>query len=247
MPNSDRIHHQSSSTLQEVSDQVRPIRVWDISIRLFHWVLAALVAFLWWSGDQGVQMDNHVQAGYAVLGLVLYRVIWGIVGSYHARFSNFIRSPLQAVAALRRMFSVRKNTEKDVIYAGHNPAGGWMVVVLLLTLLLQGVSGLGTTDDIFIDGPLVSYLSDEWISRLSDLHTTLPNLLLALVALHLLAVLLHELLHGERLIKAMLTGVKYLHPKAAQGVPESRMPVMRFLILVLIITGAAYWLIGTFA
>ncbi|OOV85941.1 cytochrome b/b6 domain-containing protein [Oceanospirillum linum] len=220
----------------------RAVKVWDISIRLFHWSLVGLIGFLWWSGTEGVQMDNHVLAGYTVLGLVVYRVIWGFIGSYHARFINFIRSPIKTLKSIPEVLSVRSNSH----HVGHNPVGGWMVVALVLILLAQGISGLGTTDDIFIDGPLVPYISDDMIYWLTDLHLTLPDYLIALVVLHLAAVLFHDTFKREHLIQAMITGVKKVPASLADSVRQSELPAKRFLIVVALLSGMGWWLISNF-
>lgn len=179
------------------------IRVWDPTIRVFHWALVALMAFLWWSGSQGDGIDYHPVAGYTVLGLLLYRILWGFIGSRYARFGAFLRSPLQAVRSLPQVFSRRGGH-----YLSHNPLGGWMVIALLTSLLFQGITGLGTTDDLMIDGPLVAWLDEAWVERLTRWHHLNANLLLSLIALHLLAVLYHDLVRRERLVRAMLTGRK---------------------------------------
>lgn len=219
-------------------DQVKPVKVWDASIRFFHWTLALLIGFLWWSGSEGEMMDEHVLAGYAVLALICYRFIWGFIGSHHARFVHFIRSPLQTLKAVPDLFSVRSDSH----YVGHNPLGGWMVVLLLFTLLLQAVSGLGTTDDISIDGPLLPYLSDSWASRLGELHRMLPDLLIALIILHLAAVLFHDAVKRERLIQGMITGIKQGKAEA----PESDLPIKRFVFVVLLLGSVAWWLLSRF-
>jgi len=231
-----------SSTQEQPQQEHQPVKVWDISIRLFHWGLVALIGFLWWSGTEGVEMDNHVLAGYAVLGLISYRIIWGFLGSYHARFINFVRSPIKALKSVPEVISVRSDSH----YVGHNPVGGWMVVALILILLAQGISGLGTTDDIFIDGPLVAYLSDDWISRLSELHLLLPDFLIALVVLHLAAVLFHDAFKRERLIQAMITGIKKVPQSMAQSVRPSELPTLRLLIVVALLSGIGWWLISNF-
>lgn len=217
---------------------VEKVKVWDISIRIFHWALVALIGFLWWSGTEGVQMENHVLAGYAVLGLIIYRIIWGFIGSYHARFSNFIRSPIKALKSLPDLISVRSNSH----HVGHNPVGGWMVVALILTLLAQGISGLGTTDEIFIDGPLVAYISEDLVYWLTDLHLTLPDVLIALVILHLAGVLFHDAVKRERLIQTMITGVKRVPESFADSIRHSELPTLRFLIVVTLLSGIGWWL-----
>ena len=218
--------------------QQQKVKVWDISIRLFHWSLAALIGFLWWSGTEGVQMENHVQAGYAVLALISYRIIWGFLGSYHARFINFVRSPFTTLKSVPDVIAVRSDSH----YVGHNPVGGWMVVLLILTLLSQGLTGLGTTDDIYTDGPLVAYLDSDMVELLSSLHHQIADLLIALVILHLAAVLYHDAIKRERLIQAMVTGSKNT-PTPAEA---SSFSAKRFLIVVAILSLIGWWLLSSF-
>jgi cytochrome b len=128
-----------------------------------------------------------LRSGYAVLTLMLFRLAWGIVGSDTARFSRFLRSPLEA---LRHLLHFRRR-EPDV-EAGHNAAGGWMVLVMLGLLTAQAATGLFTYDQIFTYGPLARQVSEEWRDRLSSIHIFNFNLILAAVALHILAVILYR-------------------------------------------------------
>jgi cytochrome b len=226
---------------QNINSQIQkhPVKVWDFSIRLFHWSLVILIGFLWWSGTEGEEMDNHVLAGYSVLALISYRIIWGFLGSHHAKFVNFVRSPIKTIKAIPEVISVRSDSH----YVGHNPVGGWMVVLLILALMAQGITGLGTTDDIFIDGPLVAYLDDDLISLFSSLHHQIADLLIALVILHLAAVLYHDAIKRERLIKAMVTGIKYSpHP-----VESSKLPTKRFISTIALLSFIGWWLLNNFS
>lgn len=182
--------------------QSRP--VWDIFIRLFHWSLAGSLGFAWWSAEQGGNwMIWHMYAGYTVLSLILFRLIWGIVGSPYARFRQFVRSPGQTLVYLRDML-----LRREPHYAGHNPAGGWMVVVLLALCLAQGVTGLFANDDIMTEGPLVQFISYDLSLSITSWHHLFFNLLMAAVGLHLLGVFYHQRLRNEPLIQGMLHGRK---------------------------------------
>ena len=114
----------------------KPYRVWDLPVRLFHWCLVILIAISIYTGENGGfnEMDYHMLSGYAVLALILFRIIWGFVGSRHARFSDFVR-PTKVAAYTRSLF----NREKDETNPGHNPLGGLSVVAILLVLLIQGL------------------------------------------------------------------------------------------------------------
>ena len=113
-----------------MSESLRAVKIWDLPVRLFHWNLVGLLAFLFWSGKTGGNaMEYHMYAGYWVLALVLFRVMWGFAGSTHARFSYFLAGPARALAFAKRLMS-----KAPVSVAGHNPLGGWMVLALLVAI-----------------------------------------------------------------------------------------------------------------
>ena len=189
-----------------------PVKVWDIPVRVFHWLLVAAMAFLVVSGKVGGNlMEYHVYAGYSVLALVLFRVLWGFAGSTHARFASFVAGPSRGIAYAKRLLS-----GAPAHSAGHNPLGGWMVIVLLLSLLLQGGTGLFSNDDIAFEGPLYPFISKSLSDRLTSLHHINANVLIALVATHVAAVLFHVFVKKEDLVRAMFTGVKRL-PAGTEG------------------------------
>jgi len=189
-----------------------PVKVWDVPVRVFHWLLVAAMAFLVVSGKVGGNlMEYHVYAGYSVLALVLFRVLWGFAGSTHARFASFVTGPSRGLAYAKRLLS-----GAPAHSAGHNPLGGWMVIVLLLSLLLQGGTGLFSNDDIAFEGPLYPFISKSLSDRLTSLHHINANVLIGLVAAHVAAVLFHVFVKKEDLVRAMFTGVKRL-PAGIEG------------------------------
>ena len=193
------------------------LKVWDVPVRLFHWALVLLFAFMFFTGTvKGEWMDWHMRAGYAILALVLFRILWGFAGSNHARFGSFLAGPSACFAFARKLLA-----RAPAHSAGHNPLGGWMVLVLLLALLLQVGTGLFANDDILIEGPLAALVSKAMSDRLTSWHYWNVNLLLALTAVHVLAVLYHAIFMKENLIGAMFTGVKHM-PAAAAGSTASR-------------------------
>jgi cytochrome b len=203
-------------TVTLMTDQPRPhYPLWDLPTRLFHWGLVLLLANAWLSVRQG-WMEIHRWNGYALLALLGFRLLWGWFGSRHARFSDFLYGPRQVWRYLRG---------QPVVYGGHNPAGGWAVLAMLLLLLIQGVTGLFATDEILFEGPLYPAVSSGTAEALTRWHKLNFDLVLALVGLHLAALAVHRLLKGEPLIVAMWTG---RHPQRRGR--EAPVPLWRALL-----------------
>ncbi len=165
-------------------------RVWDLPVRLLHWLLVLSIAAAWFTSDTIGPV--HEWAGYAAAAIVLVRLRWGFTGSAHARFKDFVKPPRAVVSYLRQI--VRGSAPR---HRGHNPAGGAMVLALMATITLVAVSGWAATTDL-----LWGY---AWPVRL---HTALAWLLVGLIAFHVAGVLLASWQHGENLVKAMITGFK---------------------------------------
>ena len=187
------------------------IKVWDIGVRLFHWALVLFYTIAYLSED--IELI-HVYAGYVVLGLILFRVLWGLIGTKYARFSNFIYGKNAAFVYLKSLF-----TKKPKHYIGHNPIASWMILALLITIFLVAWTGLHLYADAG-KGPLaeanvelnsVAYADDDGEQSESiweELHEGLANLTLLLVCVHVAGVLLSSIIHGENLIRSMITGYK---------------------------------------
>jgi len=180
------------------------VPIWDLPVRLFHWSLVASVATSWATAELG-WMGIHFLSGYTILILLLFRLGWGIVGSHPARFASFIKGPRAALDHLREL---RLPPDQAPPVLGHNPLGGWMVVTLLLVLLIQAGTGLFTSDDIMVDGPLVDYVSSAVVKSLSTVHRLLFKLLFALAAIHVGVVAAYLMVRRENLIRPMITGRK---------------------------------------
>jgi cytochrome b len=194
----------------------RAVKVWDLPVRLFHWVLVALFAFMFFSGKmKGNWMEWHMYSGYMILALVMFRILWGFAGSTYARFSSFLAGPSASIAFVRKLLS-----RSPAHVPGHNPLGGWMVLVLLLALLAQAGTGLFSNDDISIEGPLYKFVSKDLSDRLTSFHYYNFYVLLALAAVHIAAVAFHVFVKKENLVSAMFTGVKKLD--ASTEVPAVR-------------------------
>jgi len=190
----DDIHETTSNT----------VRVWDPLLRLFHWSLAGSFAIAFVTEDDLLAL--HVWAGYLILGLIMIRVLWGFVGPRHARWSDFVKEPTEILAYLKAAIQFRAAR-----YLGHNPAGGAMVVALMLSLTITGLTGLAVYGAQELSGPmapLLGGLSEGWAHALEDIHEVLANLTLLLVLLHLAGVALASLQHRENLVRAMITGLK---------------------------------------
>ena len=182
----------------------RYITVWDPFVRIFHWLLVASVAVSWITQEQ--QYNLHLQAGYAALGLICLRLIWGFSGPKYARFSDFLYSPSSLISYLKSMAGHHCKR-----YTGHNPAGGIMIALLLTSLFIVTLSGIALDGAENWSGPMSGMNLFHYTSQIQTIHLVSSKLLLALIALHLLGVLHASLLHKENLVRAMITGRKREH------------------------------------
>ncbi len=191
----------------------RKVLVWDAPTRLFHWLTAVLlaVAYLTWRLNW---MDWHAWAGDAVLTLVIFRLLWGFLGSETTRFSRFLASPRAAARHLAH--ALHREPDRQ---AGHNPAGGWMVLLLLLLLFGETLSGLYVANDVADAGPFTELTPASIANTITALHWIFWDALLAAVALHLLAILVYAAAKGHNLFAPMITGWKTL----PASVPQPRM------------------------
>jgi len=182
------------------------MRVWDLPTRLFHWLLVVLIVLLYATGEFGMlDMRWHFWLGYATLALIVFRVLWGLFGSQTSRFADFVRGP----AAVGRYVKAQISTNAH-FSMGHNPLGGWSVLALLLSVLLQSVTGLFASDGIDTDGPFSGSVSGYTVKLMTRLHNWNENVLLLLIALHVAAVFFYLLIKHDNLITPMVTGRKQL-------------------------------------
>jgi cytochrome b len=187
-------------------------RVWDLPVRVTHWLLLVAVVGAWASQEiDGIPFSVHLACGYTVLLLVATRIVWGFVGTRHARFSAFLRGPAAVLAYARALFG-----GGAARYAGHNPLGALMVILLLALLLAQAVTGLFTNDQVFDTGPLFGYVSVSLSDRITSVHKQLFDFIVAAVVLHVAAALFYLFVKRENLIRPMITG-----RKSADIVPPS--------------------------
>ena len=166
------------------------VSVWDPFVRIFHWSLVVLFAVAFLTGDEVEWL--HISAGYAIAALVALRIVWGFIGSRYARFANFVKGPTAIVSYLRQ--AVRLEAPRTL---GHNPAGGAMIVALLVMLVGLSVTGILMTTDAF------------WGSKtLEEIHEAFAYTTLGLVALHVFGVIVASIEHGENLVRSMFVGTK---------------------------------------
>lgn len=211
------------------------VKVWDPWVRLTHWGVALLLPLSWWTAEIG-RFDLHFLAGYAILALVVFRLLWGLVGSDTARFARFVKGPAAAIAHLAHLR--RREVPLEV---GHNAAGGWMVVALLALLLVQATSGLFADDLILNRGPLARRVEEAWASLATSIHLRVFWVILGCAVLHVLAVLAYRLLAGRDLVGPMVTG----RMRAAPGLRAPR-PGSNLLAAALLAASAGLvWWIST--
>lgn len=193
-----------------------PQLVWDLPLRIFHWtlVLAVTGSFVthYASGPlttAGIDAFQwHARCGYAAAVLLAFRVLWGFVGPAHARFGDFLRGPREAWAHARGLFRRPEPHAPVAHVAGHNPLGGWMVMLLLVLLLAQAITGMFANDQIMNAGPLAGYVESARSDALTTWHGRASNVIAAAVLLHVLAAFFYLLVKRENLVGAMITGYK---------------------------------------
>ena len=181
----------------------RLVKVWDPFVRIFHWSL--VLAFITAYASEDDFMRVHSYAGYTIIALLSVRIIWGLIGTKHARFSDFVRSPSEALNYLKETA-----TFKAKRYLGHNPAGGLMIIALLVSLLLTTLTGLGAYG-VEGGGPLAGWfvnIGHFGKEAFEEVHEFFANFTLFLVVVHIAGVILGSISHGENLVRAMFTGTK---------------------------------------
>ncbi len=204
------------------------IRIWDLPLRLFHWLLVVAVIGSFVSVKLGGNaMIWHGRFGYIVLALIFFRLIWGFVGTHHARFTQFIKSP-------KAIFAYLKNPTET---PGHSPLGAISVIVLLGLFLSQALAGLFASDDIAFDGPLVKYVASTWVELLTSFHRLNEWVLMAIVGVHVGAILYYKYVKKINLISAMITGDKEWTETAplVQDASKIRLKAMALLMAIALI------------
>ena len=206
------------------------VRVWDGPTRIFHWSLAVLVPLSWWTAEEE-RFDLHVPLGLTMLGLVLFRLLWGLFGSSTARFAHFVTGP-------RAVMGYLNGRAAHVL--GHNPLGGWSVAAMLAALSIQVGLGLFAADEDGIDSGPLAHLIDYGLSEeIAELHEDMFDVLLVLIGLHVAAILFYAVARRRNLVLPMLVG----HDEAPEGTPPMRpAPRWRLALAVALAAAVPLWI-----
>ena len=213
------------------------MKVWDAPTRLFHWAVVLLVICSYVSQKLD-RMNLHMLFGYTMLTLLLFRLAWGFIGSDTSRFSRFLTSPIAGLRHLARFGQREADTQ-----VGHNAAGGWMVLLMLLGLFVQVGTGLFSNDDVLTKGPLAHLVSKRTSDELSSIHAINFWVLVGLIALHIVAIVAYAAVKRQDLVRPMVTGKKRL--PAATRQPRLASPALA--VVVLACAAVLVWALVSFA
>ena len=195
-----------SRAVPAAASATREVKVWDPLVRVFHWTLVIGFFAAYLSEGEAETLNLHTWAGYTVIGLVLIRLVWGFVGTRHARFRDFVHRPGTVKDYVVSIF--RRSPRR---YLGHNPAGGLMIVILLISLFMTAFFGMAVYAVEEQAGPLAGWfgaLGEHWEDVFESTHEFFANFTLLLVAVHVAGVIVESLLHRENLVRAMFAGRK---------------------------------------
>jgi len=212
----------------------KQVLIWDLPLRLFHWMFAFAILGCWATHELGSDyIDWHMQCGYVAMGLLVFRLCWGFVGTKHSRFLNFIPTPNKIINYLR---------SGQASGAGHNPLGSVMVFVMLGLVLLQVSSGLFADDEIFTTGPYFNALGGDVDNIMSTIHHNAFDFILVAVLFHVAAVMFYQYVKRQQLVRPMVTG----HKNAQDINPDDAIKNSRLLLAIVIAalcTAFVYWLV----
>lgn len=219
---------------------LRPTRVWDLPTRLFHWLLAACVIGSVISAKIGGNaMEWHFRLGYAILTLLVFRILWGLVGGRWSRFASFIYSPATLLRYLRGQAGAQEHLD-----VGHSPTGALSVFALLGVLLLQVGTGLFADDEIANTGPLIKFVSGATSSLLTSWHKTFgQGLIITLVLLHVAAIVFYRVRKRQSLVRPMIIGDKPL-PDGVPASADGLVPRSLAAVLLAACAGGVAWLVS---
>lgn len=209
------------------------VRIWDAPTRLFHWAIVVLVALQWWTAEEE-ELELHITLGLVTLGLILFRLIWGLIGSSTARFATFVKGPRAVIAYLRG---------RAGYVLGHNPLGALSVIGLLGVLVAQIGLGLFASDeDGLYGGPFAHLIDPDLSEEAAELHEDLFDVLLVLIGLHVAAILYYALVKRDNLVGPMITGRRDV-PEGVEGM--SAASAWRLVVAALLAAALAWW-VGSF-
>jgi cytochrome b len=213
--------------------------VWDLPVRLFHWLLALDILGLYLTAQPGTPtMEWHFRLGYVALGLVAFRIVWGFIGPRHARFSTFLVGPSALFRYVRHFFN-----RDSPAAPGHNPVGALMVLVLLAMVGFQAITGLFASDDIVFAGPYNGAVSGATATRMGSWHHLNFSILQWAILLHVLAVFFYLFFKRQNLIGAMFSGRKPAHVVSeTEAITGSQL--LKATILAALVAGGVWWLIA---
>jgi len=228
--NPTTVTQSATETAPAAAEGTARIRVWDLPTRLVHWAMALLIPYAWWTATHD-QLERHRLVGYILLGLILFRLIWGFAGSAPSRFAHFIRGPRAVLCYLRG--------EDGPARPGHNPLGGWSVMAMLLAIAAQIGLGLFAIDEDGLEsGPLSSFVSFDTSRSLALIHHKLFWVIVALIALHICAILFY-LFRGRNLTAAMVTG----SARTEDGIEAPAIAPLWRAAIAAVIAGALAWFV----
>lgn len=230
-----------------MSNREIEVRVWDLPTRLFHWLLAlsitASVLTGFFDGMLGsATIDWHQRSGYLAIGLIAFRLVWGFVGGTYARFATFLKGPVAIRAYVR---SLQKPGEADDTQGlGHNPLGGWSAMAMIGAVALQAVTGLFISiEDFGFEAPLAKHVSRAVSDQMNAIHTWAVWVILALVALHLAAILFHALVKKDNLVPAMVHGFRRVS-RVRPGDPSQGGSIFLAAVVATAVGFVVWWLVG---
>jgi len=215
--------------------RIDTVRVWDLPLRIFHWLLVLAIAAAYVTGEFGGSewAQWHGRIGWLILGLLLFRLIWGVIGSWHARFANFLPTPARVIAYVRGEWQG----------VGHNPLGALSVVALLALVTAQVATGLFASDDIAFAGPLSNWIGKSASDRLTGWHEQIFYVLAGFIVLHVVAIAFYLLVRKSNLIAAMITGNK---PGSGALQAWTEKPLAwRFLVAALVAATVSWWIFSS--
>ena len=215
---------------------IKKFLIWDLPLRLFHWSFVLTIFALWYTAEQGSELvEIHMQIGYVALALLVFRVLWGFIGPTHARFSQFIPSPNKLLNYL-----LAKSEHKEA--PGHNPLGALMVVLMIVLVLVQAISGLFIDNEVFSTGPYNSLVSSDTEKFMSFIHHNTFDLVLGAIALHIAAIGYYTFIKKKNLILPMITGQKSANDvDKSDAIPHSK--IILAIVIATLCAAFIYWLV----